>query len=52
MGEFFVEPPNFNLGASFNDSNSTIPLIFLLSPGLDPMSNLMAYAKEKSMYDK
>lgn len=52
MGQQFVEPPTFDLLASFNDSMPTTPLIFLLSAGSDPMASLLAFAKEKNMYDK
>lgn len=52
MNQTFVEPPPFDLLASFNDSSPTTPLIFLLSPGSDPMTNLLAFSKEKNMYDQ
>lgn len=52
MGEEFVEPPSFDLAASYEDSNPTTPLIFILSPGSDPMDNLMMFAKEHSMNEK
>jgi dynein heavy chain, axonemal len=52
MGQEFVEPPSFDLQASFNESNPTTPLIFILSPGSDPMDNLMMFAKEHNMHEK
>lgn len=52
MGKEFVEPPPFNLQASYADSSPTTPLIFILSPGSDPMDNLMTFAKEHSMHEK
>lgn len=52
MGETYVDPPPFNLQASFDDSDPKTPLIFLLSPGSDPMSNLFALAAEHDMTDK
>lgn len=52
MGKEFVEPPSFNLEASYNDSSRTIPLVFILSPGSDPMDNLLMFAKEHGMIEK
>ena len=37
MGHKFVTPPSFDIGRSFEDSNCLMPLIFILSPGADPM---------------
>lgn len=49
----FVNPPNFSLESVYNDSNKTTPIIFVLSPGVDPYSQLDAFAKSKgvSFYD-
>jgi dynein heavy chain, axonemal len=52
MGKEFVQPPSFDLKASFEDSSPTIPLVFILSPGSDPMDNLMMFAKEHAMHEK
>ncbi|XP_037881601.1 dynein heavy chain 3, axonemal [Glossina fuscipes] len=52
MDRSFVEPPPFDLNASFGDSSPKIPLVFLLSPGSDPMASLFMYAKQRNMYDK
>ncbi|XP_037908989.1 dynein heavy chain 3, axonemal [Hermetia illucens] len=48
MDKSFVEPPTFDLEASFADSARNIPLVFLLSAGSDPMANLLNFAKQKS----
>ena len=49
LGEIFIESPPFDLKGSFSDSTSTTPIIFILSPGADPISYLLTLAKEKEM---
>lgn len=51
MGKDFIEPPQFNLQASYDESDVRTPLIFILSPGTDPMANLMAFARERNMHE-
>ena len=52
MGSKYTEPPGFSLNSSFNDSAPHIPLVFLLSPGVDPLSHIYRLAKEKDMNGK
>ena len=38
LGKSFTEIPQFDLSISYGDSASNKPLIFILSPGSDPLS--------------
>jgi dynein heavy chain len=47
IGDYFITPPAFDLGLIFKDSSPSVPLIFILSPGADPLNNLEKYAESK-----
>jgi len=49
LGEFFIVSPPFDLRGAFNDSTPATPIIFVLSPGADPIGYLLVLAKEKEM---
>eukprot|EP00929_Paragymnodinium_shiwhaense_P038462 TRINITY_DN20312_c0_g2_i4.p1 TRINITY_DN20312_c0_g2~~TRINITY_DN20312_c0_g2_i4.p1 ORF type:complete len:4213 (-),score=1296.02 TRINITY_DN20312_c0_g2_i4:279-12917(-) len=52
LGREFLEPPSFNLEKSFQDSSSCVPLIFVLSPGADPMGEIVRLGQKMQMNDR
>ena len=51
MGTKFISPPAFDITKSFEDSNCLTPLVFILSPGVDPISAIYSYT-EKLKFDE
>ncbi|XP_055637886.1 dynein axonemal heavy chain 3 isoform X3 [Toxorhynchites rutilus septentrionalis] len=51
IGQSYIDPPQFDLKTSYQDSSPRSPLIFMLSPGSDPMDGLLSFANEKYMGD-
>jgi len=49
IGSKFVEPPILRLNTILEDSNKRSPLIFILSPEVDPAPQLQQLAEEKMM---
>ena len=46
LGPQYVEPPPFDLNAVFQSSSPGMPLIFVLSPGVDPTKQVYALAEQ------
>lgn len=49
LGQKFIESPLFNLKEVFEDSRPSVPVIFILSPGADPIPYFVKLAAEKEM---
>jgi dynein heavy chain len=49
MGQQFVDPPAFDLDAIYRTSSHKSPLIFVLSPGVDPTNTLLELAATKNV---
>lgn len=52
IGQNFIDPPTFNLGACYKDSSNIQPLIFVLSAGSDPIADFIKFAEESDMMSK
>jgi dynein heavy chain len=46
LSKEFIIPPTFDLSKCYKDSTILTPLIFLLSPGSDPVADFIKFAKE------
>ncbi|XP_052771287.1 dynein axonemal heavy chain 2-like isoform X2 [Mya arenaria] len=49
LGSRFVEPPVLDMQHVVQDSSTKTPLIFVLSPGVDPTSSLLQLAEQSGM---
>ena len=46
MGDKFIKPPPFDLQSCYSDSSAIVPLVFILSPGSDPMGAVFRAADQ------
>jgi len=49
LGKKYTSPPPFDLAKSFSDSTNKTPVIFVLSPGADPMTELQKLSEAKKI---
>lgn len=52
LGRKYVEPPVLDIKAVFEESIPRTPLIFVLSPGVDPTGALMQLAEQMHMSNR
>ena len=52
LGQKFIEPPILDVSDVLADSSPRTPLIFVLSPGVDPTSSLQQLAHKKDMSER
>mmetsp|Transcript_64518 Transcript_64518/g.54722 ORF Transcript_64518/g.54722 Transcript_64518/m.54722 type:complete len:113 (+) Transcript_64518:780-1118(+) len=51
MDPFFVNPPLFNIEEGFKSSTKETPIIFIITPGSDPMADLRNFTSKKTGRD-
>ncbi|CAG9466771.1 unnamed protein product [Pedinophyceae sp. YPF-701] len=52
LGQQFTEPPPYDLAACYREAAPATPLIFVLSPGADPMADLLKLSEDMRMSKK
>merc|ERR1711871_1931694 len=52
LGKQFAESPPFDLKVCYMNASCTTPIVFVLSPGADPMTDLLNMAHSLGMGDK
>lgn len=49
LGEKFVQPPVLDFHRIYSQSSPQMPLVFILSPGADPQSDIQKFCDEMQM---
>jgi dynein heavy chain len=49
LGEKFVQPPVLDYARIFAQSTPAVPMVFILSPGADPQSDIQKFSDEMNM---
>ena len=52
LGPKYVEYPLFDMEESFKSTNALKPIIFLLSPGIDPVSIIIEFSRKQGISEK
>jgi dynein heavy chain len=52
LGKNYITSPAFDLQKCYDDSSNITPIIFILSPGADPMSELKKLAESPNLRKK
>lgn len=52
LGAKFIESPPFDLEGAADDSSNATPVIFVLSPGADPIADLIQLAKTRGIGER
>mmetsp|Transcript_22465 Transcript_22465/g.50133 ORF Transcript_22465/g.50133 Transcript_22465/m.50133 type:complete len:87 (+) Transcript_22465:577-837(+) len=47
MGKHFVEPPIFKIDDGYENSTKETPIVFIITPGSDPLTDLKNFAEKK-----
>ena len=49
LGQAYLQPPSFSMEDLFNDSTNKSPIIIVISPGADPMTEINNFSKKKKI---